>query len=57
LFRDYGNNGKMRLMKESTPDGNFGYPPIDMNGEFIYGYGGKFGKNVFTDFFHILFLR
>ncbi|RGB28169.1 heme peroxidase [Rhizophagus diaphanus] len=57
LVRDYNNGGKMRLIKESTPDGAFGYPPIDTNGDFIYGYSAVFGRNVFTDFFHILFLR
>ncbi|PKC07457.1 heme peroxidase [Rhizophagus irregularis] len=56
-IRDYNNNGKMILIKESTPDGAFGYPPVDVNGDFIYGYSAEFGRNVFTDFFHILFVR
>ncbi|GBC07611.1 hypothetical protein RclHR1_07570007 [Rhizophagus clarus] len=57
-IRDYKNNGKMILIKDSTtPDGAFGYPPVDVNGDYIYGYSAEFGRNVFTDFFHILFLR
>jgi hypothetical protein len=56
-IRDYNNNGKMILIKDSTPDGAFGYPPVDANGDFIYGYSAEFGRNVFTDFFHILFVR
>ncbi|GBC07612.1 hypothetical protein RclHR1_07570008 [Rhizophagus clarus] len=57
-IRDYNsNNGKMILISESTADGAFGYPPVYENGDFRYGYSAKFGRNAFTDFFHILFLR
>ena len=57
-IRDFGNNGKMILLNDSnTPDGTLGYPPVDSSGNFIYGFSSEFGRNVFTDFFHILFVR
>ena len=52
-IRDYGNRGKMILITDTTPDGSFGFPPIDDSGNYIYGYSAEFGRNVFTDFFHI----
>jgi hypothetical protein len=45
------------LLTEPTSDGEFGYPPANENGEYIYGYSAEFARNVFTDFFHILFVR
>ena len=47
----------MILITDTTPDGSFGFPPIDDSGNYIYGYSAEFGRNVFTDFFHILFVR
>ena len=33
------------------------YPLKDLNGEYIFGYTGPKGRNLFTDMFYIIFLR
>ncbi|CAI2166612.1 17006_t:CDS:2 [Funneliformis geosporum] len=55
-LRDFNNNGKMKLEYFQTPDGQFGYPPQNADGELITGIVAK-TKNVFTDMFATLFLR
>ncbi|GES81430.1 heme peroxidase [Rhizophagus clarus] len=56
--RDYGNRGKMLLFSTNdTDDSKFGYPPKDINGEYIFGYTAAKGRNLFTDVFYIIFLR
>ncbi|RIA89934.1 heme peroxidase [Glomus cerebriforme] len=55
-LRDFGNNGKMKLSGYNTPDGQFGYPRTDPEGNVIVGIKAK-TKNVFTDLFSTIFLR
>ncbi|CAG8663617.1 4652_t:CDS:10 [Rhizophagus irregularis] len=56
--RDYGNRGKMLLISNNdSEDSKFGYPPKDINGEYIFGYTATKGRNLFTDTFYIIFLR
>ncbi|CAG8456991.1 13944_t:CDS:10 [Funneliformis mosseae] len=56
--RDYWNHGKMLLYYSNhSEDSQFGYPPTDENGEYIFGYTAIKGRNVFTDMFHTVFLR
>jgi hypothetical protein len=46
----------MKLSPYPTPDGQFGYPRTDENGEYIIGIKAS-TKNVFTDVFTTIFLR
>ncbi|SRR6266542_2111527 len=55
-LRDYNNNGKMKLEYLSTPDGQFGYPPVNSDGDLITGITAK-TKNLFTDMFATILLR
>ncbi|RIA94809.1 hypothetical protein C1645_534189 [Glomus cerebriforme] len=40
-----------------TEDSTFGYPPKDINGEYIFGFTPAKGRILFTDMFYIIFLR
>ncbi|RIA86085.1 heme peroxidase [Glomus cerebriforme] len=56
-LRDFGNRGKLKLRYTDTPDGQFGYPPIDANGYYILGFAPKRSANMFTHMIYIVFLR
>ncbi|CAG8630503.1 4443_t:CDS:10 [Rhizophagus irregularis] len=56
-LRDFGNRGKLKLRYTDTPDGQFGYPPTDANGDYILGFAPKRSANLFTHMIHTIFLR
>jgi hypothetical protein len=56
--RDFGNHGLMLLSySDDTEDSTFGYPPKDSFGEYIFAFNPRKGRNLFTDFFYLIFLR
>ncbi|RHZ69451.1 hypothetical protein Glove_283g157 [Diversispora epigaea] len=52
MLLDYGSK-----YAEDLEDAKLGYLPMDSNGKYIVGYEPRRGGNVFTHFFHTLFLR